>query len=234
MDNEINFDTLIGVDETGVGDYFSPIVSVACFIPTKNIEKIKELGVKDSKKLSENKIKELAPKLEKLTLWRKNILSQKGYNNLIANKINNNEIKTLIHSNSINSLLAILNEPVDVIIDQYTNNEETFYNHYKKLKNIDWLKIDKPQVKIYLKTKAEDKSLSVACASVIARNILLNLMDLQIKNYNFPFKLGANSEVDNLAAKFLKENSIEKLKEVAKISFKTTFKAIEINNLLKK
>lgn len=47
------YNSYIGVDETGVGDYFSPVISVACYIPFKNIDRLIALGVADSKTLSQ-------------------------------------------------------------------------------------------------------------------------------------------------------------------------------------
>lgn len=55
MNFDEQFNSYIGVDETGVGDYFTPVVSVACFIPKNNIDEIINLGVKDSKKLNDKK-----------------------------------------------------------------------------------------------------------------------------------------------------------------------------------
>ncbi|TPR54377.1 ribonuclease HIII [Metamycoplasma neophronis] len=225
---DIDYDKIIGVDETGVGDYFCPIVSVACFIPEQNINKIKSLGVKDSKKLTDKKILAIAEELENLVLYRKTILSQKGYNNLINAKINNNEIKTLIHMNSINQLIKYLGISIDVIIDQYTNSYQTFEKHFIKLKTINWLNFEVPLTNFHLETKAEDKSLAVACASIIARKLLLEHMEYQNHKFDFNFKLGAGKEVDILAAQFLEKYGYEVLCDAAKISFKTTQKALEI------
>ncbi|MBN0970964.1 ribonuclease HIII [Mycoplasma phocoeninasale] len=219
------FDKLIGVDETGVGDYFTPVVSVACYIPEENIEKVREMGVKDSKKLTDNKIVEIAEKIKPYVFFKKNVLSQRGYNNLIKNDINNNEIKTLSHLNSINQLLKMLKKSVDVIIDQYTNSYETFENHIEKLQSITWMKVRKPKVNIILKTKAEDESLSVAAASILARAIMLEYLKEQNAEFGVDFKLGAGPEVDAQAAKLIQERGEAILYQVAKVSFKTTNKA---------
>ena len=68
MNFDEQFNSYIGVDETGVGDYFTPVVSVACFIPKNNIDEIINLGVKDSKKLNDKKIITIAKKLFWLNL----------------------------------------------------------------------------------------------------------------------------------------------------------------------
>lgn len=223
------YNSYIGVDETGVGDYFSPVISVACYIPFKNIDRLIALGVADSKTLSASFIRKNANEIKSLVIWRKNVLSQTGYNNLINAGINNNEIKTLIHTNSINHLKKYLGDAnqFPVLIDQYVANENIFQNHYKKLKSISWINIEKPKNLIVLKTKAEQISLSVATASIISRSLLLDYMDEQTKKYNFEFRLGASNLVIEQGISFVKKYGFEELKKVAKISFKTTQKILE-------
>ncbi|WP_274541135.1 ribonuclease HIII [[Mycoplasma] anseris] len=222
------FKDFIGIDETGVGDYFSPIVSVACFIPKENYQKVIELNVKDSKKLSDKKICEIAPLLINLVHFQKTVLTQGGYNKLIQSKINNNEIKTLLHINSLNNFLKKHDLNNSVIIDQYTSSRNIFDHHLFKLNNIDWIKLKIPKVQIVLETKAEDKALSVACASIIARYYLLKLMEKQNLEWNLVFPLGASKIVDEVASEIILHYGIDTLNQIAKISFKTTNKAIEI------
>lgn len=223
------YNSYIGVDETGVGDYFSPVISVACYIPFKNIDRLIALGVADSKTLSASFIRKNANEIKSLVIWRKNVLSQTGYNNLINAGINNNEIKTLIHTNSINHLKKYLGDAnqFPVLIDQYVANENIFQNHYKKLESISWINIEKPKNLIVLKTKAEQISLSVATASIISRSLLLDYMDEQTKKYNFEFRLGASNLVIEQGISFVKKYGFKELKKVAKISFKTTQKILE-------
>ncbi|AWX42990.1 ribonuclease HII [Metamycoplasma cloacale] len=226
----MNYNEIIGVDETGVGDYFGPIVSVACYIPNQHIDLIKQLNVKDSKKLTDKKILEIVPTIMKLVYYKQTILTQDGYNKLIKAKINNNEIKTLIHSNTLNNFINAYNVCNTVLIDQYTANNAIFEKHYQKLQSIPWLNVSKPKLNIILETKAEDKSLAVACASIIARAEFLKYMNVQNQKYNIEFKLGASNKVDEQAALFIQQHGITELSKVAKISFKTTQKALDMIN----
>ncbi|AZG68702.1 ribonuclease HIII [Mycoplasma struthionis] len=223
---EEKYKNFIGIDETGVGDYFTPVVSVACYIKPEFYNEILNSEVKDSKKLSTKKIIELYDFLKNKVHYSKTLLTQRGYNKLINSKINNNEIKTLIHSNSLNQLVAKNNlENIPVLIDQYVVSWDILEKHFIKLKNIDWLNFSNPVSKLYLETKGESKCLAVACASIIARYLLLEHMKRQNELYNFNFKLGASLEVDKQAAEFIKLHGESKLALVAKISFKTTEKA---------
>ena len=59
------FDNQIGSDEVGVGDFFGPLIVVAAYVSRLDITTLKELGVDDSKRLSDEKIREIAPELVK-------------------------------------------------------------------------------------------------------------------------------------------------------------------------
>ncbi|MDP4042726.1 ribonuclease HIII [Mycoplasmopsis arginini] len=230
------FDELeyIGVDETGVGDYFSPIVSVACFIPKENLELVKNLGIKDSKKITDSKIIQIAEHIIKNNLvhFKDTTLSQKGYNNLIKIGINNNSVKTLIHFNSIKRLLKKVGANKTIVIDQYASIEN-MKKHIKALKERSIVKdLNIDDFNLILETKAEEKFLSVACASVLARYLLLNKMKLQKDNYQgFKFKLGASNPIIDLGVDFVKKFGVDELENVAKVSFKTTNKILEKLNL---
>ena len=226
MNFDEQFNSYIGVDETGVGDYFTPVVSVACFIPKNNIDEIINLGVKDSKKLNDKKIIAIAKKLFNLVFYKKTILTQSGYNKLIESKINNNEIKTLIHANSINRLSNELNKKnnflYSVIIDQYVLNESILEKHFNKLLSTNWINFNKPINNLELKTKAEDVALPVACASIIARYLLLEEMQKQNKKYNFVLPLGTNKKIIDAGVELLSKIGIPEFKSLCKFSFKTS------------
>ena len=51
----------IGSDEVGTGDYFGPIVVTASYVNKSDITFLEELGVKDSKKLTDKKIIKITP-----------------------------------------------------------------------------------------------------------------------------------------------------------------------------
>ena len=55
----------IGSDEVGTGDYFGPIVVTATYVPKDKINFLEQLGVKDSKKLTDNEILQIVPKFIK-------------------------------------------------------------------------------------------------------------------------------------------------------------------------
>lgn len=73
-------------------------------------------------------------------------------------------------------------------------------------------------------TKAENKYLAVACASVLARAAFLDYFDKMAAKYDFPFEKGAGPKVDQCGRRFVERYGFEKLGEVAKMHFKNTEK----------
>ena len=84
----------IGSDEVGTGDYFGPIVVCATYVSKDMIPFLTDLGVRDSKKLTDEKIKEIAPTIIKEIPYSLYILDNKTYNANHDN-INMNKMKAI-------------------------------------------------------------------------------------------------------------------------------------------
>lgn len=210
----------IGCDETGVGDYFSPLVACAVFIPQEKRVFLETLNIKDSKKINDKLILELAPLIKENTIYALNFFSQEKYNQII-NLLNANELKMLLHLKNINEIENKI-ETDEVIIDQFST-EKSIYKYIDKLiKKSNKLKPIKS--KLILETKAEDKFLEVAAASIIAREFLLNKMQEQKEKWNFLFPLGASTQVVLAGKEFIDLYGLESLKLVSKYHFSITDK----------
>lgn len=216
---------IIGSDETGVGDYLTPLVAAAVYVPHENIEQLVELGVKDSKSLSDQKILDLFPKIKDLIKFRVNHLTQKGYNNL-AKYMNAHELKMFLHLKSITTLEKFdkVNEDL-ILIDEFASidNINKYYENLMKSR----LKTDEIQKEILLAPKAESIHVAVAAASIVARYRFLELMKEQEEAIGMKFLLGTNEAVEKQAIEFCEKFGRKALYEVAKISFKTTEKVYE-------
>ena len=88
----------LGSDEVGVGDFFGPIVVTATYVSTDKIPLIEELGVKDSKKLTDEKIISIAPTLIKEIPYCTYILNNTDYNKYQKMGYNMNKIKAILHN----------------------------------------------------------------------------------------------------------------------------------------
>ncbi|EFF41705.1 ribonuclease HIII [Mycoplasmopsis alligatoris] len=220
--NQLN---IIGVDETGVGDYFGPLVTAAVFIPNNLLEYFKNLGVKDSKLIkNEKQIHYLANEIKSKCYYKTYVLSNSGYNKIDNNYKNIHKLKFFAHSHAINSLeelLSLRNVKIDYIfIDQYTtlNAFNKYYDEIIILNN--WSKINEFKSPILLAHKAESIHLSVAAASILARAELLDSFKKIKEIYNFDFLLGANQKVKNQVVEFKEKFGEEELKKVCKTNFK--------------
>ena len=83
----------IGSDEVGTGDYFGPIVVTASYVTKEDIPYLEELGVKDSKKMSDEKILEIVPKIIQKISYTSVVLSNKEYNEKYQDDMNMNKMK---------------------------------------------------------------------------------------------------------------------------------------------
>ena len=216
----------IGSDEVGTGDYFGPIVVTASYVTKEDIPYLEELGVKDSKKMSDEKILEIVPKIIQRISYTSVILSNKEYNEQYQQDINMNKMKAILHNRVLYLQLAKAKKEekeVDaVIVDQFANP----YVYYNYLKGLDHV-----VRKITFFTKAEDKFLSVACSSLISRYIFLKEFHKLEEKFHMTLPKGASNLVDETALKIIEEHGFDALKEVAKMNFKNTEK---IKELMKK
>ena len=212
-----NTDT-IGSDEVGTGDYFGPIVVTATFVSKENITYLKELGVRDSKKITDNKINEIAPKIIKVIPYVTYILDNSSYNNLKDEDRNLNKIKSILHNKVLTNLIKKDNYPYKkIIIDQFVYPKK-FYEHIKdckeQIKNVTFI------------TKAEDQAMSVAAAAVISRYIFLKEIKKMSTEIGMDIPLGAGSEVDIFAKTLVEKIGLENLKKYVKFDYKNTLKLI--------
>lgn len=220
---QINFTSNeIGMDEVGVGDYFGGIVVCSVFLNKETFNKIQNLDIKDSKKLNDSKIVEIAKKLIKIVDFEISQVLPKEYNLLIDKFNNSHIIKTILHNNAIFNLInnhhINLSNDLNIILDKYVDEKK--YYEYLQIANI------KNIVKInQFKIHAESTNLSVACASIIARYYFLKQIHELSKELNFKLPLGAwNNKIEEVSKKIIDTYGREKLNQYVKIHFKNTNK----------
>lgn len=208
----------IGSDEVGTGDYFGPIVVTASYVEKENIPFLTELGVRDSKKLSDEKILEIVPKIIKKIPYKTLILNNKDYNSYYGKDMNMNKIKAILHNKVLYSLVNENNYKYDYIVVDQFESPKSYYNHLsdtnKIIKDITFI------------TKAEDKCLSVACSSLISRYIFIKEIDKLSDKYGLFIPKGASSYVDDIAIKLVDKYGENVLSDVAKLNFSNTSRII--------
>lgn len=204
----------IGSDEVGTGDYFGPIVVTASSVKKEDIPYLEELGIKDSKKLTDEKILDIAPKVAKKISYKSLILSNQEYNEKHGSNNNMNKIKAIMHNKVLYQMVQETKEKYDYIIVDEFARENRYYDYIKDTKEI--------QRGITFMTKAEDKNLAVACSSVISRYIFLKEFDKLSDSLHIPLPKGAGANVDIIGEEIVDKYGQDKLKEVAKLNFANT------------
>ncbi len=209
----------IGSDEVGTGDYFGPIVVTASYVSKDKISYLEELGVRDSKKVTDDKIIKIAPELIKNIPHQTFILTNEEYNEWQAKGYNMNKIKTILHNRVILGLLKQDNFMIDmVVIDQFTS-PRSYFGYLKDMN-------ENVYRKITFTTHAEDKCLSVGCSSIISRYIFLNEMEKLGKSIDKVLPLGASTVVDEAGKAIVNKYGKEILNKIAKTNFKNTEKIL--------
>ena len=207
----------IGSDEVGTGDYFGPIVVTSTYVSKENIDFLLDLGVKDSKKLTDAQILKVVPEIIKKIPYQTFILNNKDYNKYKQDNFNMNQMKAILH-NKVLFELKSKNYTYDYIVVDQFEPPKSYYNHIKNS--------TKKVNDIFFLTKAEDQCLSVACASLISRYIFLKEMDKLSHELNINLPKGANPTVDEIGKKIVSIYGKEKLNEIAKLNFKNTEKIL--------
>lgn len=208
----------IGSDEVGTGDYFGPIVVTASYVSKENIKEVMNLGVKDSKKITDDIILKIGPKLIKTIPHSTYILDNQTYNKYPTNM---NKIKAILHNKVLVDMVKNNYEDVKyVVVDQFCF-PKNYFEYIKDAKEV--------YKNITFTTKAEDKCFAVAVSSIICRYVFLMEMKKIEEKYQIFIKKGAGPEVDKQAVMIAKKYGMDELSKIAKLNFKNTEK---VKNLL--
>ena len=202
----------VGSDEVGTGDYYGPIVVTASFVSKENIPFLTELGVKDSKKLSDEQILKIVPKIIKKIPYKTIMLSNKEYNDNYGKNMNMNKIKAVLHNKVLTEMVKD-NDYDYIVVDQF-EPEKSYYNHLSDVPN--------PLKGITFITTAEDKGLSVAVSSLISRYIFIKEMDKLGDKYGIFLPKGANYYVEDIGIKLVNKYGEKILHDIAKLNFSNT------------
>lgn len=219
VDDEVDH---IGSDEVGCGDYFGPIVVTSAFVNKENYHYLVDIGVKDSKKLTDEKIKELANLIKDKVTSVTFVLSNEKYNEIYGNNSYNlNKVKAYLHNFVLHKLTSKLDFNGPVIVDQFCE-KNTYFNYLKDYKT------NEIQQGITFTTKAESKYIAVACASILARNRFIEEIEKIRNETGYDIPLGASDRVDQVAKQILEEKGMDYLSKYVKLHFKNTNKIQEM------
>ncbi len=204
----------IGTDESGKGDYFGPLVIAAVFTNLSLSDKLKKIGVRDSKELTDQSISIIAGEIRKLKscVYDVIVINPEKYNILYDKMGNLNKLLGWAHAKAIENVLNVKFAP-EVISDKF-GNEKYIYNSMQEKGK---------EIKLHQVTKAE-KFTAVAAASILARDSFIKWYYRVNKQMNLQLPKGASQKVEEKAKYIKKQLGDEVLGKLVKLHFKTTKK----------
>jgi len=200
----------IGSDESGKGDYFGPLVIAAAFV-TREIEPdLKLMEVRDSKKISDGRVLELARDLRQVCKHSIVAIGPQRYNELYEKIRNLNKLLAWGHARALENLLEQVNCDL-AIADQFGDERFILNALLEKGKRI----------RLVQRPKAEE-DLAVAAASILARAEFLTRLRRLSDEVGTSLPKGASPSVELAARMVVKKHGRERLSTIAKMHFKTT------------
>lgn len=224
---DLNFHgTRIGSDEAGKGDYFGPLVACAVMATEEQAEKFKDIGVKDSKRLSPESIREKAESIRKQILhsgqWRVVLIPPSRYNILIVKMGNLNRLLAWAHARAIEDVLRFDLDCPLAISDQFGDK-----------KYIEQALMAKGRTIRLIQTPGGERDVVVAAASILARIEFTKYIEDMRRKYNEEFPLGATN-VEEFGKELVKRHGESILLDTAKVHFVTTERLVPSKDSLDK
>jgi ribonuclease HIII len=207
----------IGTDESGKGDFFGPLVTAGVYCPEGQEEVFRELGVRDSKRISDNRIREIAESLREGYPYSIVAIGPEKYNQLYSKFRNLNRLLAWAHARVIENILEKV--PCErAVTDQF--GDASFVNNAL-------LKLGR-RIELIQKTGGEADP-AVAAASILARAEFVKRMSFLSREAGLELPKGAAPKVEEAGVRLVEKLGPDALSRFAKIHFKTTRRVLAAN-----
>lgn len=198
----------IGVDESGKGDYFGPLVIAACYVGPEHLAELE--GVKDSKKLTDLQALGLSRRISAICPNSVIAIGPSKYNELYDKFKNLNKLLAWGHARAIENVLEI-QPAARVISDEFAKGGHAVRSAlYEKGR----------ELQFESKVRAE-ADIAVAAASILARAEFLRRLERLGRDLGVVLPKGATNVISP-AQKLVAQHGRHILAQVAKLHFKTT------------
>jgi len=207
------FQPHFGVDESGKGDFFGPLVIAGAYVDRGIARQLLDAGVVDSKRIgSDARIRALAETIRKssLGLVETVLIGPTKYNELYEKFGNLNKLLGWGHARVIENLLAKKADCPRALSDQFADArlvQQSLLQHGRK-------------IKIEQRPRAES-DIAVAAASILAREAFINWLERKGKEISLRLERGVSAGVKESAKKLVEMNGPDALRAVAKVHFRT-------------
>lgn len=213
LQNPEHYERHFGIDESGKGDFFGPMVIAGVYVDEGIARAFIEAGVTDSKKItSDARIRALAEAVRRVpgALSDVVLISPGKYNELYYRIGNVNRLLAWGHARVIGNLLAKRPDCPRALSDKF-GNPRLIEQALKKMS---------VGIEIYQKTKAESDP-AVAAASILAREKFIDWVDARSRELGVILPRGASAQVKAVGADLIKRHGPRILDTVAKVHFRT-------------
>jgi ribonuclease HIII len=204
----------IGTDESGKGDFFGPLVVAAFFMPEDAEKALRELGVKDSKRTSDARCREIAETLKKGYIHSVVVVGPEKYNELYGKLRNLNRILAWAHARAIENILERV--PAGKAVTDQFGDEKFVQNALLKKGRA---------IELVQRPRAEEDP-AVAAASILARAEFLTRLHFLSRDIGTELPKGASAMVEEAAVKLVRAKGPAILDKVAKTHFKTAARVL--------
>jgi len=207
------FEPHFGVDESGKGDFFGPLVVAGVYVDRGIARKLIDAGVQDSKRIgSDARIRAFAETIRTSTagLIETVLIGPERYNELYQKFGNLNKLLGWGHARVIENLLAKKSDCPRALSDQFADArviEQSLLRHGRK-------------IDIEQRTKGES-DIAVAAASILAREAFINWLERRGKELGLRLERGVSANVKEAAKKLVEMNGPQVLRGLAKVHFRT-------------
>ncbi len=210
-----------GIDESGKGDFFGPLVAAGVYVNEKIVKELESAGVQDSKNIkSDKKMADLAKFIRELPdcVYSVVPIGPEAYNRLYKSMRSVNAMLAWAHARVIENLMGQRHRmnplPERAISDQFAANKSTVAKALMSLGR---------EIELVQRHKAES-DLAVAAASILARDEFVNRLKQLGEGYDMTFPKGASKLVDAAGVDFVAKHGADELPKVAKMHFRTSFR----------
>ncbi|MCU0796530.1 MAG: ribonuclease HIII [Akkermansiaceae bacterium] len=208
------FEPHFGIDESGKGDYFGPLVISGVYADAAIARALGDAGIMDSKRISSaTRIRQLAAKIRAIPglIHATVAIGPEKYNELHTRMGNINRLLAWGHARTIATLHEKVPHCPRALSDQFARADV--------LERA--LKTQKVSIQLDQRTKAESDP-AVAAASILARERFIDWMDKTSEASGVALPLGASSAVIDAARDLVARHGRDALGKAAKLHFRTT------------
>jgi ribonuclease HIII len=212
------FEPHAGLDESGKGDFFGPVVAATVIADKPAIEAWLKAGAKDSKKLADSQILKLDEIIRATpgAVAKTCSCGMAKYNELMSRPhANLNRLLAWQHATALAQALDLKWVPRG-LLDQFSKTP--LVQAELKKKNV-------RNFELSMRTKAEEDPV-VAAASIVARAEYVRAMKQLSQRFGEPLQKGASARVKEQAAKIIERFGALALRDFAKLHFRTAYEVV--------